>query len=167
MGSVPSRPLLLCAMAEKAKPKKKTPSIRERKLIKGIIEGKSGIQAMKDAGYADSTAWKKGSQKLAQLKPNIQELMEKKGLTDDYLIDGLMEGTKATKVISATIVAKNGEGMKDADSMSKDFIDVEDYLTRHKYIETGFKLKGHLRDKIDLAGDVTIEIISYRGVSAH
>ena len=147
--------------------KKKRPlNIRERKLIKALIAGELPTKAMRTAGYTVNTANTKQGKKLEEVRETIQALMEKKGLTDDYLLDGLIEGTKATKVISATIIAKNGEGMKDADSMSKDFIDVEDFAVRHKYYETGFKLKGYLRDKIDLSGDVTIELVSYRGTAS-
>jgi hypothetical protein len=48
--------------------------------------------------------------------------------------------------------------MADAHSMTKDFIDVEDFAVRHKYLETSLKLKGHLRDKVDLQfeGAVTV-----------
>ena len=45
--------------------------------------------------------------------------------------------------------------------MSKDFIDVDDFPTRHKYIETGLKLKGHLRDKLDISGDIVVEVVKF------
>jgi hypothetical protein len=46
--------------------------------------------------------------------------------------------------------------MKDADSMSKDFVEVEDFLTRHKYLETALKLKGHLIHKDQKEGVTVI-----------
>lgn len=142
----------------KKKQKKRPLNIRERKFIKGIIAGKTAAQAMREAGYSERTSLCCSTQKLRETSETIQALMNKKGISDDYLLDGLLEGTKATKVISATIIARNGEGMKDADSMSKDFIDVDDFPTRHKYIETGLKLKGHLRDKLDVehSGNITV-----------
>jgi|WetSurMetagenome_2_1015567.scaffolds.fasta_scaffold957761_1 hypothetical protein len=138
-------------MAEK-KPAKKKLSIRERKFIKGLIEGKSPSKAMVDAGYTQYTAWAKAKEKVkeVQVSETIQALMEKRGISDDRLTEVLEKGLEATKVISALIIAKDGEGMKDANSMTRDFVDVEDYAIRHKYLETGLKLKGHLRDKIDL-----------------
>lgn len=149
------------ATSNTKKSKKRPLNIRERKFVKSIIEGKSAAQAMRDAGYSERMAKSCASEKLVKTSETIQQLMEKKGLTDDYLLQGLLEGTKATKVISATVIAKNGEGMKDADSMSKDFIDVDDFPTRHKYIETGLKLKGHLRDKLDISGDIVVEVVKF------
>ena len=43
----------------KKKPPKGTktkPTLRQRKFVKGVVQGKSAAQAARDAGYADSTA---------------------------------------------------------------------------------------------------------------
>jgi phage terminase small subunit len=74
-------------------------SIRERKFIKALVEGKTPTQAMREAGYAESTALAKQSEKVGKLTGTIKELMDKKGLTDDYLLDVLMKGLQATKRI--------------------------------------------------------------------
>ena len=143
------------------KSKKKPLNIRERKFVKSIIEGKSAAQAMRDAGYSERMAKSCASEKLVKTSETIQQLMEKKGLTDDYLLQGLLEGTKATKNISCIVIAPNGEGQKDANSMTRDFVEVADFPTRHKYLETGFKLKGHLRDKLDISGDIIVEVVKF------
>lgn len=132
------------------KPSKQKLTVRERKFIKGLMEGKTPSQAMREAGYTESTARVKSSAKVAELQPTIQALMEKRGLTDNRFLEVLERGLESTKVISCNIVAVDKEGMKDADSMTKDFIDVPDFATQHKYMETGLKLKGHLRDKLDV-----------------
>jgi len=49
--------------------------------------------------------------------------------------------------ISAMVVASSGEGMKDANSMTKDFIEVPDYFARHKFLETALELRGDYPDK--------------------
>jgi phage terminase small subunit len=72
-------------------------SIRERKFVKALVEGKTPTQAMREAGYAESTALAKQSEKVGKLGVTIQSLMDKKGLTDDYLLDVLMQGLQATK----------------------------------------------------------------------
>lgn len=72
-------------------------SIRERKFIKALVEGKTPTQAMREAGYAESTALAKQSEKVGKLAGTIQSLMDKKGLTDDYLMDVLIQGLQATK----------------------------------------------------------------------
>ncbi len=49
------------------------------------------------------------------------------------LIEVAQEGLSANKVISCNVIAPNGEGMKDANSMTKDFVDVPDHQARHKF----------------------------------
>ena len=144
-------------------------SIRERKLIKNIAAGMTALDAMKDAGYAESTARKKAKQVVGQsrIQESIQAIMERKGLTDERLTEVLERGLESTKVISAMIIrgkpdsiADEKDGMKDANSMTKDFVEVPDYATQHKYLDTGLKLKGHLRDKldVDLSGEIVIKV---------
>ena len=157
-------------MAEKKKAKKKRPlNIRERKLIKALISGEPPTTAMKTAGYSKETAEGKAGKKVGEsrIQETIQQLMEKRGITDDRLSEVLEKGLEATKNISCMIVNTSGDGQKDANSMTKDFVEVDDYAVRHKYLETGLKLKGYLRDKIDLSGDVIIEVVSYRGSSGN
>jgi len=149
------------ATSNTKKSKKRPLNIRERKFVKSIIEGKSAAQAMRDAGYSERMAKSCASEKLVKTSETIQQLMEKKGLTDDYLLQGLLEGTKATKNISCIVIAPNGEGQKDANSTTRDFVEVDDFPTRHKYLETGFKLKGHLRDKLDISGDIIVEVVKF------
>ena len=130
-------------------------SPRESRLVKGIVEGKTQKQAMREAGYAATTVRARASFKVKQLTPTIKILMEKKGLTDDRLLDVLDDGLHANKVISCNIIALNKEGMKDADSMTKDFVDVEDHPTRHKFLDTALKLKGYMKDNPNLIGETT------------
>ena len=51
----------------------------------------------------------------------------------EKLIKVANEGLSANKVISCNVIANDGEGMKDANSMTKDFIDVPDHQSRHKF----------------------------------
>lgn len=133
------------------KDKKDDLNIRERKFIKGLMDGLTPTEAMRQAGYAENTALVKAGEKLEKVKPTIKDLMDKRGLTDDKLLETLEEGLSATKVISAIVIkgkeedpADERDGMKDAHSLTRDFVDVEDYPTRHRYMETGLKLKGYL-----------------------
>lgn len=128
-------------------PKKTRLSKRDNKTIKEVLRGESFPKAMVKAGFKESTAKVKCGKKARELAPTIQALMEKKGLTDDRLLDVLDDGLRANKVISCNIIAPSGEGMADAHSMTKDFIDVDDHPTRHKFLETALKIKGHLREK--------------------
>jgi hypothetical protein len=106
-------------------------SIKERKTIQGIFEGKPVSKSMVDAGYAETTAHGKCSEKYKELEPTIKAIMESKGLTDDKLIQILKDGLRADK-----------EG-------SKGNL-LADYGTRHRYLETALKLKELLGDKADV-----------------
>ncbi len=54
---------------------------------------------MRDAGYAESTALSKQSEKVGKLAVPIQGLMERMGITDELLLQVLAEGLQATKRI--------------------------------------------------------------------
>lgn len=142
------------------KKKERAVTIRERKFIKGILEGMTPTAAMRAAGYAKTTANVKQGQKLEKVRESLQELMDRKGISDDCLLNALAEGLKATKNISCNVIIKTKDGMKDADSMTKDFVEVEDFPTRHRYLETGLKLKGHLKDTVDIPTVFTFRIES-------
>jgi len=55
-------------------------SLRERRTIQGIIDGKPMSRAMLDAGYSPITAHGKRSAKYKELQPTIQALINQKGL---------------------------------------------------------------------------------------
>ena len=144
-------------------------NLREKRLIKAIPKSKTMSEAMRTAGYAESYI-NCGHRKEITQKPTIIEIMEKHGLTDDFCMKTHLDGMKATKVISATVIYKSKDGiadqengMADAHSMTKDFIDVEDYPTRHKYLETAYNLKGYLKTKLDVEHSGVVQIIHMPG----
>ena len=96
------------------------------------------VYDVKDRNSASQIGW----ENLRKL--DYTEFMEEAGITDKLLQQRIMEGLSATKVVSARVTGK------EADSKTDDFIDVEDYLTRHKYLETALKLKKRLTDKLDI-----------------
>ncbi len=108
---------------------------KQIKAVNEIITNHSSVkEAMKKAGYA------KGS--IANTTTNLtktkgfRELMEQIGISDEKLAQRLNEGLDATKAVVM--------GVKSEES----FVDIQpDYVTRHKYIETSLKLKGHTIDK--------------------
>jgi len=69
-------------------------------------------------------------------------MMEMKGLTLGKIIGVVNDGTEANKVISAMVINKKGDGMKQANSMTKDFIEVPDHPTRLKAAEIAAKWLG-------------------------
>lgn len=79
------------------------------------------------------------------------------------LIQVAQDGLEANKVISCNVIAKNGEGMSDANSMTKDFIDVPDHQARHKFWHDLCSAGGILRTDGDNGGVKIINIVcAYR-----
>lgn len=125
----------------KTKPKQKL-TIKQKKWIKRTLETGSGATAAEevyDVKHRDS-ARSMASQNYRKLKPTMDAIMEKVGITDELLAQKAKEGLDATKVISATIIAGK---QTEAGSQTNDFIDVPDYNVRHKYLETSLRLKGY------------------------
>lgn len=159
-------------MAKSSSKKNRTLTLRERRLIKNLQDPQYTTlkDALIDAGYADSTADKAPSRILgnSRVKEAIADIMDRQGISDDCLVHVLKEGLQAKKVISAMVIKSSPDGiadeedeMKEADSMTKDFVEVDDYAVRHKYLETGLKLRGHLqKDKLDV--NLTIETYEQR-----
>jgi phage terminase small subunit len=98
-------------------------TIKEKKFVKEYIKTGNATEAASKVYDVSSrdVARNIGSQNVAKL--SIVGVMEKHGLTDDKLIDTLEEGLNADKE------AKIGT--------------IEDYPTRHRYLETALKLKGY------------------------
>ncbi|MFZ5990135.1 MAG: hypothetical protein ACOYWZ_23825 [Bacillota bacterium] len=138
------------------KRKRQTLTPREKRLLKFLPTANSISEAMRKAGYSESVVNSGERLRLLQ-KVTIQEKMRELGLTDECFLNTLKEGLQAKKVISAMVVAPSGEGMKDANSMTRDFVEVDDYDCRHKYLVTGLRLHGHLNEKNN-DGDVTFNI---------
>lgn len=130
----------LQGLATKTKTKKL--SVRDRETIKGIMAGKPVETSMRDAGYAIASARGNCSEKALELAPTIQALMEKRGITDDKLLDVLVDGLKCKRALV----------------VDKEVVDVDDYPTRHRYFDTALRIKRHLTDKDDSNQDITIVI---------
>lgn len=82
---------------------------------------------------------------------------------DKALIEVGIDGLRAEKDISCNVIAQDGEGMKDANSMTKDFVKVPDYNTRHKYWHDLLVAKGKLKINGNGNGASVVNIIyAYR-----
>lgn len=87
------------------------------------------------------TAGSIGYETLKKLQ--INELMGEAGISDQKLLTVLAQGVAATKPISALVLANTENGIvRTKDDEGR--IEVEDYATRHKYLETALKLKKRL-----------------------
>ena len=135
-------------------------TIKQRKWLKLYLElGNATEAAMQtyDCKNRNSAA-QVGYENLRKL--DYEEFMEEAGITDKLLQEKILQGLEATKVVSARMTSK------DADSNTDDFIDIEDYMVRHKYLETALKLKKRLIDRKDITTDgepFELIIKDYRG----
>ena len=142
------------------KPTRRTPkprqklNIRERKFVKGLAAGLTATEAMRQAGYAETTASRKQGEKLAKVRPAMREALEAAGLTTEKLAQTIIEGLSSNRVISA--IPGN-----EANGGTTDFIEVPDYKTRHLYIDTSLKVRGdYPKEKVEVehTGKVTLVI---------
>ena len=158
-------------------PKKKDAlTLKERRLIREIAKGKTVPEAARAAGYAEATI--RGNDVNETLaKPRVQSafqaILDKEGITDERLGKSISEGLDAYKVISANIIknkssniAADQDGMKDADESTKDFVEVPDFMARHKFVDTMLKLKEHYpadKQEVEHSGTVShvVEVVDY------
>ena len=108
-------------------------TLKQKKAIEYIVGGDSVSKAMTKAGYAPTTA--KNPSELTNSK-TFQEILEKTGISDERLSEVLNEGLGATKTI---VMGKDS---------NESFVDIQpDHPTRHKFLETALRLKGHSKDE--------------------
>jgi hypothetical protein len=107
------------------------------------------------------TAETLGSKLLKKVEFN--ELLDAAGATDEEMAVLMNQGSKAMKVVGAKIIFSKGQGnVKEADlinalSKEDDFIEVEDWAARHKFVETILRVKKKLIDRMALGGGDTGE----------
>ncbi len=99
-------------------------------------------------------------------RKSVQDFLQKfldSPKLDKALIEVGIDGLKAEKDISCNVISQDGEGMKDANSMTKDFVKVPDYNARHKYWHDFLVAKGKLKINGNGNGHSIINIVyAYR-----
>lgn len=115
-------------------------TVKQRLAFKKVLKGVPVMQAMREVGYSPSTA--ATSTKLTG-SDAWHELMDKH-ISDAALAKVHKEGLRATSVR----FTPEGE-----------LIRVEDYATRHKYLESGYKIKGRMENPTE-ANKTLIVIIA-------
>ena len=122
-------------------------SPRKRKLVKGVVAGKTQKQAAIDAGYSPKTAESQASVILKDSKviASLHEMMESAGLSNKRLLEKHVELLEAKKTVSA--ISGN-----EANAGTVDFIDVPDYQIQFKALDASYKLKGAYVEKKEISG---------------
>ena len=114
-------------------------------------------EALKQAGYADSTA-RQQTTVLGSLRQNtkMQEALKKAGFTEDYLAEGIVQGTKAIdgsmKVVRVLVDAAGEQLDEEIEIRAK-----PDYRARGIYYKLGAELMDAFPAKVNLNADVTVD----------
>jgi len=115
-------------------------TMKQKSVMSKILgnPGKTITSAMREAGYSENTL--NTPSYLTKSKSWLE-------LLDIYMPEELLtkvgyEGLESTRTISAV-------SGKQAGGADTDFIEVPDFAVRHKYYETGLKLRKKLSDKIE------------------
>lgn len=116
-------------------------TIKERNFIKYYIETGNATQAVMKAYDTTDYATMRSIGYENLTKPHLRDilvmLMDSKGISDGKLLNKLNDGLNAKRVV----------GNKD------EFIEVDDHAVRHKFLETGLKLKGYLTRNNEQEGE--------------
>ena len=125
-------------------------TLRERKFIVAYIENNGNATEaylVISPNIKRENAKDYGCRLLHTLNLSNDELMNLMGMTDAYLQEKLDEGLNATKTISVIPIpplpCEPGSGdLPKANSKNVEYVDVDDFAVRHRYLDTAYKLKG-------------------------
>lgn len=117
-------------------------TIKQKLAFKQAVKGSSLTKAMVAAGFSPKSA--KHTNTLTRTK-GWQELVDKY-ISEEDLMKVHREGLKATKRqgVGGMVIGMGKDGV---DSIGHSDIDVPDYAVRHKYLETGYKVRGRLKEQ--------------------
>lgn len=123
------------------------PTIKQKLVFKEVVKGRSISSSMVKAGYSPKTAQK------------TNKLTRTKGWR--YLVDKYINEEKLAKVHAEGLEATKYESRLSGRGESE-LMEVPDFAVRHKYLESGYKVRGKY------TGDTTnnVLVISVSGESA-
>ena len=104
-------------------------TLKERKFIAAYIENNgnaSKAYRVTHPKYKGENSHVLGCRTLIKVNITTNELLDEMGMNDEQLHGILLKGLEAKKTIPT----------------KKELIDVDDFPTRHKYLDTAYKLKG-------------------------
>lgn len=133
---------------------------RIKKVFLKVVENGGNVsKAMRDSGYSAKTAH--NPNKITRSK-SWQQLV--KDLPDEKLMRVLEEGLEANRQIGALVLIRSGKDGKLEQVLKDDegMIEVPDHQSRHKFLETGLKIKKYLNDDNPIDAKVTVKIINYK-----
>ncbi len=157
---------------QKRKEKTKDLTIKQRKLLKGMISGKSGTQAALDSYNVSGdptdpevrrVASRIASKEIAkpQLREAMEAIMDEEGISDRYLVSHLSRGLEASRTVAVASMnsdSGNDGQPKDASANSRDYVDIPDWNNRFKYFGTALQLRGHSKNEDSPAPSLIVNI---------
>ena len=119
---------------------------KQKKYLTERAKGNTQSKSAKIAGISKRTAVR--TEKDPIVRTRMQIAFEKNGGNADKIAVTVIRNLDAQKVISANVMA--GNDMKDAGSMTKDFIEVPDCMAQLKAAELAGKFCGDFVEKAEL-----------------
>lgn len=143
---------------------------RNKRIMKKYIASNSKSK-MTDIAGEFGLSRQRVTKIVSEQEESIREAMERKGLSNDGLLQALIDALLANKVLGFIHHYKKDQDGKIAkcgpdEAVSDDFLEVPDHYVRLKAAEMGFKLKGELIDrrKVEVSharGQLDGEILAY------
>lgn len=122
---------------------------RHKKVLKLLTENDGNLsEAMREANYSPGYI-KSGHIKKSK---SWNDLVEK-ALPDTLLLKVHKEGLSATRKIQK-IVGRDDDGAPEYE-----LVETEDYLTRHRYLDTAYKIKGKETQQINQQIFMPVQVI--------
>ena len=117
-------------------------TLRQKALAKNLGNSRTLKEALLKSGYAPTTAHQQTS--IIESK-TFEQLIEQE-LKNEEVINTHKEGLQATRI----------HGTND------NFIEIPDYGIRLKAAELAYKVKGKLKDGLNVAGDINMNVVVIR-----
>lgn len=137
---------------------------KQEKLVEGIIAGKSGAQAARDAGYSPNNARQSAYQAMKEIGERAREAMDRHGLDLDQLIDKhlhpLLEATETKFFPWRKTTERKTEQIVETR-------EVADNGVRLGALDVAFRLRGdYAQKKLDFDPDegVPVQVINLGGI---
>lgn len=125
-------------------------NVRQQLYKKYRLEGYSKYTSARKAGYSHNTAI--AAKRNIEKRINMDYWLEQEGLTDRALAKHIFDGLGAMRFQACDIYIKKDENGKwILNENSNDFVEIEDWANRHKYLETALRILNKLK------GDVAID----------
>jgi len=107
-------------------------SVRETKMVNGMLEGKSRPKAALSAGYSPSYAERFNLHKRTSVKNALIKAMKMRGIDAQRFALVMDEGLSAKRGVVVNGVIQ----------------EISDHGVRHKYLETGLKVSGYMKETL-------------------